>query len=482
MKIADIFVSLGVKADNKAVKTFEGNITNLTKRLAIMTAAFGGAVAALDKFTSGTVDSAVGIQNIANQTGLAISKLRQLAQAAQLSDLSMTAEQAAQEVGNLEQRLAAIKLTKQGASDFLQFGINIGRDTDAFNVLDQVRERIQGMDNAKASTLISSLGINPQFINLLRLSRKEFDALGKNVFLSDKQNQNIIKLGTSITRLKLRIGALKDQAVAKLAPSLNKLVEDGFKWFEENGDKIIDIMAGIGKGFAMFASAVSNAIGFIASMRFSFEGLLTVVGLLALRFAPVISAIGGVLLVLDDLAVYARGGDSAIGVLLDKIKEFTSFDISATALIGGLVLIGMTLTGLIGKFGLLGKAAGGAFKGKGMLGKLGLAGAGGAVVANSESIGDAAIGGAITGASIGAFLGPVGAAVGAVIGGAGGAAYKYFTDKPPVSQSTLNNIGGAKNITQNVDVNITSDNASQVVQDFSNIYPNLVQQLDRGVR
>lgn len=480
MKIADIFVSLGVKADNKAVKTFEGNITNLTKRLAVMTAAFGGAVAALDKFTSGTVDSAVGIQNIANQTGLAIGKLRQLAQAAQLSDLSMTAEQAAQEVGNLEQRLAAIRLTGQGAESFIRFGIQ--PTGDAFTVLDQVREAIQGMDNAKASTLISSLGINPQFINLLRLSRKEFDELGKNVFLSDKQNQNIIKLGTSITRLKLRIGALKDQAVAKLAPSLNKLVEDGFKWFEENGDKIIDIMAGIGKGFAMFASAVSNAIGFVASMRFSFEGLLTVLGLLALRFAPVITAIGGVLLVLDDLAVYARGGDSAIGVLLDKIKEFTSFDISATALIGGLGLIGMALTGLIGKFGLLGKATGGAFKGKGMLGKLGLAGVGGAVVAGSESIGDAAIGGAITGASIGSFLGPVGAAVGAAIGGAGGAAYKYFTDKPPVSQSTLNNIGGAKNITQNVDVNITSDNASQVAQDLSSIYPNLVQQLDRGVR
>jgi hypothetical protein len=477
MKIADIFVSLGVKADNKAVKTFEGNITNLTKRLAVMTAVFGGAVAALDKFTSGTIDSSVGLQNIANQTGLAIDKLRQLGQAAQLSDLSMTAEQAAQEVGNLEQRLAAIRLTGQGAESFIRFGIQ--PTGDAFTVLEQVREAIQGMDNAKASTLITSLGINPQFINLLRLSRKEFEELGKNVFLSDKQNQNIIKLGTSITRLKLRIGALKDQAVAKLAPSLNKLVEDGFKWFEENGDKIIDIMAGIGEGFAMFASAVSNAIGFIASMRFSFEGLLTVLGILALRFAPVISAIGGVLLVLDDLAVYARGGDSAIGVLLDKIKEFTSFDISATALIGGLLLIGTTLTGLIGKFGLLGKAGGGAI---GLLSKLGLVFAGGAVVDNSESVGDAAIGGAITGASIGAFLGPVGAAIGAAIGGAGGAAYKYFTDKPPVQQSTLNNIGGAKNITQNVDVNITSDNAGQVSQDLNNIFPNLVQQLERGIR
>ena len=62
MKIADIFVSLGVKADDKAVKTFKGNITNLTKRLAVMTAAFGGAVAALDKFTSGTVNSSVGLR------------------------------------------------------------------------------------------------------------------------------------------------------------------------------------------------------------------------------------------------------------------------------------------------------------------------------------------------------------------------------------------------------------------------------------
>tara|TARA_R110002020_G_scaffold13283_10_gene48144 strand:- start:51 stop:1406 length:1356 start_codon:yes stop_codon:yes gene_type:complete len=451
MKIADIFVSLGVKADNKAVKTFEGNITNLTKRLAIMTAAFGGAVAALDKFTSGTVDSSVGLQNIANQTGLAISKLRQLGQAVQLSDLSMTAEQAAQEVGNLEQRLAAIRLTGQGAESFIRFGIQ--PTGDAFAVLEQVREAIQGMDNAKASTLISSLGINPQFINLLRLSRKEFDELGKNVFLSDKQNQNIIKLGTSITRLKLRIGALKDQAVAKLAPSLNKLVEDGFKWFEENGDNIIDIMAGIGKGFAMFASAVSNAIGFVASMRFSFEGLLTVLGLLALRFAPVITAIGGVLLVLDDLAVYARGGDSAIGVLLDKLKDFAGIELSSS-LVVSIVSITAAVTALSLALGGVGKTLGilqGAFS---FVGKIG--------------------------SKVGKFLGSkLGLSVGAV--GAGALAGSTL-QQPPVSQSTLNNIGGAKNITQNVDVNITSDNASQVAQDFSSLYPNLVQQLDRGVR
>jgi len=84
------------------------------------------------------------------------------------------------------------------------------------------------------------------------------------------------------------------------------------------------------------------------------------------------------------------------------------------------------------------------------------------------------------GSKVGKFLGSkLGLSVGAIgVGTLAGSTLQ----QPPVSQSTLNNIGGAKNITQNVDVNITSDNAGQVAQDFSSIYPNLVQQLDRGVR
>ena len=444
MQIGSLFVKLGIKTDNAAIKRFDNNIRGAAVRMAGFGAAFVAAGVALDKFTKGSIDSSVALQNIANRTGLAISKLQQFGQATQLSDLTVTAQQAALEVANLQQKLTEMRT--KGTSDEAFITWQIDRSGDAFSVLEKIRERIKGMSKSKAGLAIADLGLSPQMINVLRLSRAEFDKLGENKFLSDKQRQTILNLGTAFTRLKLRIGALKDQAVAKLAPSLEKLINSGFKWFEQNGNKVIDIMSGMGRALTSFSSAISNAVGLVAGLRFGLEGIGIVLAGLAVRFAPIATLVTGVILLLDDIAVAARGGNSAIGLLGAKLKAtfqpLTNLIISIGNYIHEYLIapIEMFINRIFGAVNAV----------KGILGVDSVEG---------MQMPDGGI------ASVGSSI------------------IQGFNADPSLSQSTINN-AQRSNSTQNNNVSVVIDaaNAKEASQDFKNIMPGLFEELMAGVR
>ena len=339
MKLGELFIELDVKTNPAKIKRFDTSIKGVAVRLLGMQAAFAAGAFALNKFVSGTADGVVALQNISNQTGLAIDKLEQLGQAAQLSDLSFNAEQAARQVGALQKKI--IEVRKFGGQ--AGFGLTtIGLQGDAFDVIERLREEIKGLDDATATGLIEKVGLSPQFINVLRLSNKEFQELGKNRFLSKAQRDSVIKLGTSFTRLKLNIIALKDQAVAKLSPILDKLIRGALEWFEQHGDAVISFFAGIGAAIGIFVRIVSTATGFVFGffeslgkladmfpiMKTALAGLAIAWGLMNVRMlvasAPltaIAAAITGIVLVLDDFSNWVDGNGSVLGDLFGDYEN-----------------------------------------------------------------------------------------------------------------------------------------------------------------
>jgi len=249
--IGELFIQLGVKADTQQINKVDAGIKSLRGNLLLVSAAFTGAVVGLDRFINSALKGVVSLQNLNAQTGLSIQKLQQFQQAGQLSNLALSADQIAQSIGNVQKNIAAIRIGQGDISPFQLLGVDVAGQ-DAFGVIEQLRGAIQGLDPATATNLISQIGLSPDFINLLRLSRKEFELLSENTFLNPRQRADIDKVGTSIKALQLRFKALKDQAVAKIAPELNKLVQQFFKWIKDNGKAIIDTIAGMARGFAKF--------------------------------------------------------------------------------------------------------------------------------------------------------------------------------------------------------------------------------------
>jgi hypothetical protein len=350
--IADLFITLGVKADTKALKGVSDSVKGLRKNSLLLVAAFTGAALSLDRFVNSALTGVVALQNLNAQTGLSIEKLQKFQQAGQLSNLALSADQIAQSIGNVQKNLAQLKIGQGNIAPFQLLGIDV-QGEDAFGIIEQLRDSIKGVDPALASNLISQIGLNPEFINILKLSREEFDALGENVFLSGKQRADIDKVGTSIKALSLRLKALKDQAVAKLAPELDKLVKQFFKWIKDNGDKIIKTIVALARGFAKFSQALASAFSLagrfverMANMENGVFALAAAFAFLVLSFSPVLAGIAAIVLLLDDIAVFKAGGDSVIGELIKSFAELPK-------IFGDLPNIGKLLGGTVAIAGIL---------------------------------------------------------------------------------------------------------------------------------
>ena len=329
--IGQLFIELGVKADTQQINKVDAGVKSLRSNLLLVSAAFTGAVVGLDRFVNSALKGVVSLQNLNAQTGLSIEKLQRFQQAGQLSNLALSADQIAQSIGNVQKNIAAIRIGQGDISPFQLLGVDVAGQ-DAFGVIEQLRGAIRGLDPATATNLISQIGLSPDFINLLRLSRKEFELLSENTFLNPKQRADIDKAGTSMKALQLRFKALKDQAVAKIAPELTKLVQQFFKWMKDNGKAIIEVIAGMARGFAKFAQAIGNAFSLVTQfidglvgMERGIKILAGAFALLTLSFSPFLAGLAAIILLLDDIAVFRAGGDSVIGELVKAFEDLPDF-------------------------------------------------------------------------------------------------------------------------------------------------------------
>ena len=358
--IGELFIELGVKADTGTLKNVQSQVKGLRTNLLLVGAAFTGAIVDLDRFVNSALKGVVALQNLNNQTGLSIEKLQNFQQAGQLSNLALSADQIAQSIGSLQKNLAQIKIGQGDIAPFQLLGID-PTSQDAFGVIDQLRESIKGIDPAIATNLVSQLGLSPEFINILKLSRKEFELLSENTFLNPKQRANIDKLGTSIKAVSLRFKALKDQSIAKLAPQLTEITQEFFKWLKDNGDKIVQTISSIAKGIAKFAEGIGRAVGLVSRFLSNTIGLENSLKVLAVGFAfltlsmsPFLAGLTAILIILDDIAVFSAGGDSLIGRMVESFKQLPDF---AKILVGAggfaliaknITLLGTALKGLAG--------------------------------------------------------------------------------------------------------------------------------------
>lgn len=343
--IGDLFINLGVRADTQTINKVDNGLKNLRRNALLVAGAFTGAIYGLDKFINSTVQSVVALKNLNAQTGLSIDLLQRYQQAGQLSNLALTPESIAQSIANVQRNLDEIELGNGNIAPFQMLGVDaIGQN--AYSVIENLRESIKGVDVGKVTNLISQMGLTPDFISILQLSRKEFDALAQNSFLNGRQRNDIEKVGVSMKQVGLRFKALKDQIVAKISPELNQLIQKFFKWLVDNGDQIIKIMSGIGETFIKFGQAIGNAVGLIGEFMGSVGGMETGVKILAasfsilvLSFSPILAGLTAMILLLDDIAVYRRGGDSLIGALIGSFEKLPVF---AKILGGGAAFLALT--------------------------------------------------------------------------------------------------------------------------------------------
>lgn len=217
----------------------------------------------------------------------------------------MTAEEVTSSIQGLQSALAQIRL---GGGDVAPFQL-LGIDTtgkDAFQVLEDIRMSIQGLDSATAVNLIKQTGLSPNFINVLKLTNDQMAELDSKLFLSPAERSKLLDFGTKISRLKIEFLLLKDRAALKLIPVLERMG----KFLENNASIIYKIAQGV---------------GFLIDKTIGLKGALVIltgvaVGL-GLAFQPLYITLLLIMLVFDDIATWMRGGQSLFGGLYDWIAN-----------------------------------------------------------------------------------------------------------------------------------------------------------------
>jgi hypothetical protein len=357
MNIANLFATLGYKVDDKGLKQFESSLKSVGKNMAILTATVGAGIYALNKFVDNTLQNTIGLDNFNKQTGLSINKLQEWQRAAQLSNLSISAEEVSGSLTGLQKQIVELHQGRGDAKPFNLLGIQVGgTGKDAIDVLEEVRSSIVNLDNATATNIIAKMGLNPKMINVLRLSNKEFKELSKARFLKKEQRDDIMALGKSFKMLTMEMQILKDQAVAKLSPFLKDMIQDFFKWLRDNGDKVINIMSAIAETVGRFIRGIGNGIVFLAQFIERITGsanglksLIAIIGSVMLyAFSPFIAMITAILLLLDDIKSWADGEDNLFGSLYEAIYNIPNLSelLGIGALIYGLTKVVFLATSL----------------------------------------------------------------------------------------------------------------------------------------
>lgn len=283
MKIAEFFVQLGVNVSDKKLKEFIGDLGDMRIGTLANISSVAALAAELFKLGNEAINASVNFQKFSNQTGLSWRELQRWQIVGEQANVS--AETIAGSISALQKNMAEIRLGRGNIAPFQMLGIGV--NGNAFTVLDKLRDRIRGLDAATATNIIEQMGLSGEMINVLKLSNEEFYKLGKTVGgLSKDQEQQFLRTKLAVVQL----GQV----------------------FKYAGFEIV----------GHFLAAFEKLVPLLNHAYMGFFRLRDILIALAIYFFPVQAAILGLLLVLDDLAVYFTGGKSLTGKGLEGLKKF----------------------------------------------------------------------------------------------------------------------------------------------------------------
>jgi hypothetical protein len=320
VNIGEFFVRLGVDAETVKVKDFVSSIGELPVKAAAGIAALAGISLSIVHMANDAMDAVVAFGAFEAQTGLSAQELQKWQRVAVQANVS--AETVTSSVSSLQRQLADIRMGRGNISPFQILGIDPRQD--AFQVIDQLRARIKGMDRPTATNLISQMGLTPDMMQVLTLSDAKFKEFGRTVTgMSPKAIQEFAKLKLELNKLKLEIHDLMFKAIASLLPILNPIVHSVFP-------AMVSALSRISGEFSDLARGISGFKGELL-------GIGLILGALAISFAPVTIGATLLYLILDDLVVWAKGGKSVFGDAFSSLKTIFDSPIESIKVLLGLL-------------------------------------------------------------------------------------------------------------------------------------------------
>lgn len=348
MKLGELFIEIGIKGNPEKLEEFNQKVDefihgskeaaekthNLVeafkktwKQIAILGAALGGAYWAMDRLTASLTKQNLAFLNLARTSSVALETYQKWATIGKIAGVSGIEQQ----IRSLDQRIFNLRLTGEGARGFQLAGI---LPTNAEDVLNQLRNRVSGMNNTAATYLLEQMGLSPEMITLLRMGREEWEQyleVQRKFTLTREQRKEIDSMNRQLEVAKIKLQYLKDSLLLALLPIFLKLTQ-ALASLSTGLSKFInwlDTSKSVGAGFIKFLiGGVALATTFsliMMKLPLIIKGVTLALGVLrnALRLSTlgISLLIEGLILLADDFYHYMNGGGSVIGVVLKGIEN-----------------------------------------------------------------------------------------------------------------------------------------------------------------
>ncbi len=330
MTIANLFARIGLQTDEAKAKSFDRSIRAVKIG---MVGAAAGAVAfsvKLKQLTDQAFEAAIAFKQFEAETGGSAQELQKWQAVANQTNNS--AEAVTASIKAIAANQEKIKLGQGNISGYQLLGISPA--SDPFEILEQLRIKTAGLSQAMKKNALQQMGVSSELIQVLELTNDEFDRMAANAFIVPPSAIDALdKARASGQMLGNAVRYIRQMIAANLSPAIDELNKKIALWIKQNQDGIIKTIQTIFGWINRFVTAmyrtatmidkgVRSTIGWSNAIKI----LIGAIALLnsALLFSPIgafIAAIAMLVLVMEDLYVYSKGGKSLFGRMMEQFPQ-----------------------------------------------------------------------------------------------------------------------------------------------------------------
>lgn len=331
MSIGELFIELGVVGNPEQVEKFNKKIKETAKSMdltlkstikangglqdlekafktfttALKTSAIIGTIKMLDALTNSLVQNNQAMLDLTRTSDIALGTFQKWGNIGKMLGVNNVEQQ----LEGLNQRMFDLMLTGEGAKGFQLAGINpVGQDAEG--VLEQLRARVSGMNDTTATYLLQQMGLDPRLLHLLRMSRDEFEKLGKTIKryqLTDDQTKQIQAMNIQLQIAGIKLRYLKDRAILALMPAWTQFMHS---------------LARVTEGLATAVKWVSDFISKSPALQSALKGIAAAMAIILAITNPLWAAFVALYLIIDDIMAYFNGKDSLIGEFINYLDDY----------------------------------------------------------------------------------------------------------------------------------------------------------------
>jgi hypothetical protein len=260
-------------------------------------------------------------------------------------DINTNSEAVESDIENLSSKIRAFR---NGVNDESFAFAGISLDGNVEDVIENIRSSLANMPEARKNFLADKMGVS-NLLHVLKMSKAEMESMSIVSPLSAEQSKAITQTASYLKQIRTAFLDLKNIALAELGKDIQLHLIDFLQWIKTNKNEIILTFKNIGIVMTNFVLIIGRSVALIATLfekigstKIGVAGLTVAFSLLMLTVAPFTTKILALGLILEDIWVYLKGGQSVLGDFINMIKSSELGQ--AMVLIGGIATAALGLS------------------------------------------------------------------------------------------------------------------------------------------